>query len=139
MTKKYGERGLDARIAYVNNVNGKYAVEEKSSSQAIYFTSLKAARDLVSNNEMRYKFVRDMTFAKPKVAPTQARPPAAPAAKVYVPKGGGKKPTPPKAPSWPFPAAKSVHTVIVNGVTIEFTDEVSINVVSPYRVKVSKT
>lgn len=140
MTKKYNEHRLDARIAKVNSPAGKYGVETKQNSIAFYFDSLKEARDLVGNSEMGYKFVRDMSVVlnnKPMTG-VQARPAAQPAAKVHVPKGGGKKPAKPKTPSWPFPQPATVHTVIVNGVTIEFTDEVSLNVVSPYRVKVSK-
>lgn len=141
MTKKYGEHSLDARIAKVNNKSGKYGVELKQHSIPLYFQSVKEARDAIRDSEMSYKFVRDMAVvvANKPTPGIQARPAAAPAPKVHVPKGGGKKPvkaTP--ASAWPFPAPATVHTVIVNGVTIEFTDEVSLNVVSPYRVKVSK-
>lgn len=152
MTKKFGDHKLDKYIGQTGTTGKRYEAQRKGLNGARYeVATIKEARTLVSYNPTEWRLSAEIgrpfgSSVRP-VAGVQARPPAAPAAKVHVPKGGGKKPAKPATNAWPFPngpvhapyVPPLTHTAIVNGVTIEFDENVKLEIISPYKVKVTKS
>lgn len=135
MTKKYGDHVLDKYISTTGTVGAKYVCQEMTGLK-YESASIKDARKVVAalrDPRLSKDIGRAYTSIAKSPVGIQARPPAAPAAKVHVPKGSGKKPTPPKNQAWPFPvapapvAAPVIHSIRIGNVVVEYDEGIKIH------------